>query len=64
MLHMARYVAHTMISSIAMVMVVLTVLGGLFTFIGEQDSIGVGNYHSGPKGLQNSAGRKGFSDTV
>jgi lipopolysaccharide export system permease protein len=44
MLHMARYVVGTMIGSIAMVMVVLTVLGGLFTFIGEQDSIGVGHY--------------------
>jgi lipopolysaccharide export system permease protein len=44
MLHMARYVVRTMIGSIAMVMLVLTVLGGLFTFIGEQDSIGIGRY--------------------
>jgi len=44
MLHMARYVVRSMIASITMVMLVLTVLGGLFTFIGEQDSIGVGHY--------------------
>ena len=44
MLHMARYVVRTMIASIVMVMLVLSVLGGLFTFIGEQDSIGTGHY--------------------
>ena len=44
MLHMARYVVRSMIGSIVMVMAVLTVLGSLFTFIGEQDSIGVGRY--------------------
>ena len=44
MLHMARYLVRAMVGSIAMVMLVLTVLGGLFTFIGEQDSIGTGQY--------------------
>ena len=44
MLHLARYVVSSLLGSIAMVMGVLMVLGGLFTFIGEQDSIGVGRY--------------------
>lgn len=39
-----RYVASTLLGAIAMVMMVLLALGGLFQFIGEQGSIGVGRY--------------------
>jgi lipopolysaccharide export system permease protein len=44
MKHVDRYIASTLLSAIGMVMVVLLVLGGLFLFIGEQGSIGVGRY--------------------
>jgi lipopolysaccharide export system permease protein len=44
MMHLARYVVSSLIGSIVMVMLVLMVLGGLFTFIGEQSSIGTGRY--------------------
>jgi lipopolysaccharide export system permease protein len=39
-----RYVARTLLGSIGLVMAVLLILGGLFTFIDEQSNIGVGRY--------------------
>jgi lipopolysaccharide export system permease protein len=39
-----RYIARTLLSSIALVMSVLLVLGMLFVFIGEQADVGVGHY--------------------
>ncbi|HEY6453373.1 MAG TPA: LPS export ABC transporter permease LptG [Steroidobacteraceae bacterium] len=39
-----RYVAWTLLSAIALVMVVLVVLGMLFVFIGEQGDVGIGHY--------------------
>jgi len=39
-----RYIARTLLSAIAMVMLVLVVLGTLFIFIGEQGDVGVGRY--------------------
>jgi lipopolysaccharide export system permease protein len=44
MLRAERYIGAAVLSSIAMVMVVLLVLGGLFEFIGQQSDIGVGHY--------------------
>jgi len=42
-----RYVAATLLGAIGLVMGVLLVLGGLFTFIDEQGSVGVGHYSMG-----------------
>lgn len=39
-----RYIAATLLSAVAMVMVALLMLGMLFVFIGEQGSVGVGHY--------------------
>jgi lipopolysaccharide export system permease protein len=39
-----RYIARTLLSSIALVMAVLLTLGMLFVFIGEQSDVGVGRY--------------------
>lgn len=39
-----RYVARTVLGAIGLVMAVLLILGGLFTFIDEQSNIGVGRY--------------------
>ena len=39
-----RYVGRTLLAAVALVMVVLMVLGGLFIFIGEQSDIGTGHY--------------------
>jgi lipopolysaccharide export system permease protein len=39
-----RYIARTLLGAVAMVMAVLTVLGALFLFIGEQGDIGSGRY--------------------
>jgi len=39
-----RYIARTLLSAVALVMAALLVLGMLFVFIGEQDSVGVGHY--------------------
>jgi lipopolysaccharide export system permease protein len=39
-----RYVVTTLLSAIALVMLVLLALGGLFLFIGEQGSVGTGHY--------------------
>jgi lipopolysaccharide export system permease protein len=43
-LRLARYLINSMLGAVLMVMLVLLVLGGLFSFIGEQGSIGVGRY--------------------
>jgi lipopolysaccharide export system permease protein len=42
-----RYVARTLLGAIGLVMAVLLILGGLFTFIDEQSNIGVGHYDMG-----------------
>jgi lipopolysaccharide export system permease protein len=42
-----RYVARTLLGAIGLVMAVLLILGGLFTFIDEQSAIGVGRYDVG-----------------
>jgi len=42
-----RYVAATLLAAVALVMLVLLVLGGLFLFIGEQASVGTGQYGFG-----------------
>jgi len=39
-----RYIAATLLSAVALVMVALLMLGMLFVFIGEQGSVGVGHY--------------------
>lgn len=39
-----RYVMRTVLSAVAMVVLVLLSLGGLFLFMGQQDDIGVGSY--------------------
>jgi len=39
-----RYIARTLLSAVALVMVALLMLGMLFVFIGEQGNIGVGHY--------------------
>jgi lipopolysaccharide export system permease protein len=39
-----RYIARTLLSAVALVMLVLMVLGTLFVFIGEQGDVGVGHY--------------------
>lgn len=39
-----RYIARTLLSAVAMVMLVLVVLGTLFVFIGQQGDVGVGRY--------------------
>ena len=39
-----RYILRAIFASSALVMIVLLVLGALFTFIGQQDDIGVGRY--------------------
>jgi lipopolysaccharide export system permease protein len=39
-----RYIARTLLGAVAMTMAVLVVLGFLFTFIGEQSSVGTGHY--------------------
>jgi lipopolysaccharide export system permease protein len=39
-----RYLMRAILGSVALVMSVLLVLGGLFLFIGQQDDIGVGGY--------------------
>ena len=39
-----RYIAWTLLSVIALVLAVLSVLGTLFVFIGEQSDVGVGHY--------------------
>ena len=39
-----RYLIRAILGSVALVMSVLLVLGGLFLFIGQQDDIGVGGY--------------------
>jgi lipopolysaccharide export system permease protein len=39
-----RYLIRAILGSVALVMAVLLVLGGLFLFIGQQDDIGVGGY--------------------
>jgi lipopolysaccharide export system permease protein len=39
-----RYVASTLLAAVGLVMLVLLALGGLFQFIGEQNSVGVGHY--------------------
>jgi lipopolysaccharide export system permease protein len=44
MLRAERYIGTAVLSSIAMVMSVLMVLGGLFQFIGQQGDIGIGRY--------------------
>ena len=44
MLRAERYISAAVLSSIAMVMSVLMVLGGLFQFIGQQSDIGNGRY--------------------
>lgn len=44
MIRLDRYIARTLLGAIAMVLAVLAVLGALFLFIGEQDSIGTGHY--------------------
>jgi lipopolysaccharide export system permease protein len=41
---LGRYVIRTVLGYTLMVMIVLLALGALFTFIGQQDDIGVGNY--------------------
>jgi lipopolysaccharide export system permease protein len=42
-----RYIASTLLAAIGLVTLVLLVLGGLFLFIGEQGSVGVGHYGFG-----------------
>ncbi|MCC7463529.1 MAG: LPS export ABC transporter permease LptG [Gammaproteobacteria bacterium] len=44
MIRLDRYIARTLLGAIAMVMAVLAVLGALFLFIGEQNTIGTGRY--------------------
>lgn len=39
-----RYIAGTLLSAVALVMLALLMLGMLFVFIGEQGSVGVGHY--------------------
>ena len=39
-----RYVVRTILSTVALVMSVILVLGALFVFIDQQKDIGVGNY--------------------
>jgi lipopolysaccharide export system permease protein len=39
-----RYIATTLLAAVGLVMLVLLALGGLFLFIGEQGSVGVGHY--------------------
>ncbi|HZT00931.1 MAG TPA: LPS export ABC transporter permease LptG [Steroidobacteraceae bacterium] len=39
-----RYIVRTILGAVALVMVVLLILGGLFVFIGQQGDIGVGHY--------------------
>ena len=39
-----RYVARTILAFTLLVTAVLLVLGSLFTFIGQQDDIGIGSY--------------------
>jgi lipopolysaccharide export system permease protein len=39
-----RYLARTLLGSVGLVMAVLVVIGGLFQFIDEQGSVGVGHY--------------------
>ncbi len=39
-----RYIARTLLATVALVMSVLVVLGTLFVFIGEQGDVGVGRY--------------------
>jgi len=39
-----RYIASTLLSAVALVMVALQMLGMLFVFIGEQGNVGVGHY--------------------
>lgn len=44
MTQLDRYLIRAILGSVALVMSVLLVLGGLFLFIGQQDDIGVGGY--------------------
>ena len=44
MTQLDRYIARTLLSSVALVMAALLMLGMLFVFIGEQGSVGVGHY--------------------
>jgi lipopolysaccharide export system permease protein len=39
-----RYIARTLLSSVALVMLALLLLGMLFVFIGEQGNVGIGHY--------------------
>jgi len=39
-----RYIASTLLSAVALVMVALLMLGMLFVFIGEQGNVGIGHY--------------------
>jgi lipopolysaccharide export system permease protein len=39
-----RYIARTLLSAVALVMVALLMLGMLFVFIGEQGNVGIGHY--------------------
>src|ERR1700722_8819027 len=39
-----RYIASTLLSAVALVMVALLLLGMLFVFIGEQGNVGIGHY--------------------
>jgi lipopolysaccharide export system permease protein len=39
-----RYIASTLLSAVALVMVALQMLGMLFVFIGEQGNVGIGHY--------------------
>jgi lipopolysaccharide export system permease protein len=39
-----RYIARTVLSAVALVMVALLMLGMLFVFIGEQGNVGIGHY--------------------
>ena len=41
---LARYIVRTVLGYTALVMLVLTALGALFMFIGQQDDIGTGEY--------------------
>jgi lipopolysaccharide export system permease protein len=43
-IRLERYLARTVLGSVALVMAVLVVIGGLFQFIDEQGSVGTGHY--------------------
>ena len=39
-----RYILRTVLGAVALVLIVLLILGGLFVFISQQGDIGVGHY--------------------